>query len=164
MLLIGPPKAPLLEQREIRIEQLADVPLILTTRPNSLRLLVESKLSQRGLRATVRIEANTLPLMTDLVTAGLGYTILPSCGVRDLVRSRKVAARPIADFAITWLLAKPKSRSLSLTAERFCSVLHEFAREQVRQGIWTDPAIDPEAHHRHRRRPAEKAGFAARNR
>jgi LysR family transcriptional regulator, nitrogen assimilation regulatory protein len=42
-------------------------------RPNSLRLIVENRLGVHGLTANVPFEANTLPLMTDLVTAALGY-------------------------------------------------------------------------------------------
>jgi LysR family nitrogen assimilation transcriptional regulator len=154
MLLIGPRNAWHLSQREVPVEELAEVPLILTTRPNSLRLLVESSLGSLGLRPNVRVEANTLPLMTDLVEAGLGYTILPSCGVRDLVRSGKIAARPIAGFAITWLLAKPKSRSLNVTAERFCDVLHELARETVAKGVWLDAKPDGGVQNQRRRSAA----------
>ena len=56
------------------------------------------------------VEANTLPLMTDLVIAGLGYTVLPACGVRDLVQAGLVSASPIADLFITWLVARPRTR------------------------------------------------------
>lgn len=141
MLLIGRPGAKFASRSEVTMEQLADLPLILTTRPNSLRLAVEAGLGRHGLRPNIRIEANTIPLMTDLVIAGLGYTILPSCGVRDLLRSRKISARPVADFSITWLVAQPKSRSLSLPAELFCEMIREISREQIGKGIWTPPAM-----------------------
>jgi hypothetical protein len=36
-------------------------------------------------------------------------------------------------------MAKPKSRSLSFAAERFCEVLRLISREQIDKGIWTAP-------------------------
>jgi LysR family nitrogen assimilation transcriptional regulator len=139
MLLVGPPGAKALSQREVPIEQLAELPLILTTQPNSLRLAVESGLSHYGLRPNIRIEANTLPLMTDLVVAGLGYTVLPACGVRALHKNKEVAAKPIAKMFITWLIATPRSRPLGFAASRFCDALRDIAREQITRKIW-EPA------------------------
>ncbi|MDB5516966.1 MAG: hypothetical protein JWQ17_3724, partial [Tardiphaga sp.] len=105
---------------------------------NSLRLSIENGLSLHGLQPNVRFEANTLPLMTDLVIAGLGYTVLPACGVRPLVKQGQLSATPIADLSITWLVARPKTRSLGVAAERFHDMLCEFGRKQVRDGVWED--------------------------
>lgn len=140
MLLVGALGAKFVRQSDVSIEQLAELPLILTTRPNSLRLSVESGLNRFGLRPNVRIEANTLPLMTDLVIAGLGYTVLPSCGVRALLQAREVSARPIAGFYITWLVAQSKSRPLSFPAIQFRDMLRTIAQDQVVKGIWDPPA------------------------
>jgi LysR family nitrogen assimilation transcriptional regulator len=136
MLLVGPPAAKLSMRKETPIKSLAGLPLILTMRPNSLRLSIESGLALHGLQPNVRFEANTLPLMTDLVIAGLGYTVLPACGVRSLVKRGQLSASPIADLSITWLVARPKTRSLGVAAERFHDMLCEFGRKQVRDGVW----------------------------
>jgi LysR family nitrogen assimilation transcriptional regulator len=148
MLLVGPPRAAYESSREISIDKVAELPLILTTRPNSLRLTVESRINQLGKRPNVRVEANTLPLMTDLVLAGLGYTVLPSCGVRALIKAKKLSFRRISGFNLTWLIAKPKSRSLSFAASRFRDLLHEIAQEKIAQRVWyparelTDAPVD----------------------
>ena len=136
MLLIGPPNAKLSMRREVPIKQLADLPLILTTRPNSLRLTVETGLGIHELQPNVRFEANSLPLMTDLVVAGLGYTVLPACGARALLAQKAVTASPISDLFITWLAARPKARSLGAAAERFYTMVCDVGRKQVRDGIW----------------------------
>jgi LysR family nitrogen assimilation transcriptional regulator len=140
MLLVGPVGAKLSMRRETPIKALAELPLILTTRPNSLRLTIETGLGVHGLQPNVRFEANTLPLMTDLVTADLGYTVLPACGVRQLLAQRKITASPIAGLFITWLVARPKARSLGVAAERFYDMLCELGRKQVRDGIWESAA------------------------
>ncbi len=139
MLLVGPPRAKLSMQRETPIKTIAELPLILTTRPNSLRLMAEAGLARFGLAPNVKCEANTLPLMTDLVRADLGYTLLPACGVRALLKEKAVSASPIAGFFITWLVAKPRNRSLGIAAERFYQMLCETGRDLVRSGAWGQP-------------------------
>ena len=136
MVLVGPRSAKLSMQKETPIERLAELPLILTTRPNSLRLIVESGLSAKGLRSKVRVEANTLPLMTDLVVAGLGYTVLPACGVPLSVKDCALSASPIKGFYLTWLVAKPKTRSLGVAGQKLYETICEMGREQVRDGVW----------------------------
>jgi LysR family nitrogen assimilation transcriptional regulator len=136
MLLVGPAGAKLSMRKETPIKSLAGLPLILTMRPNSLRLTVETGLGLHGLQPNVRFEANTLPLMTDLVIAGLGYTVLPVCGVRALLKQGHVSASPIADLYITWMVARPKTRTLGVAAERFYEMLCELGRKQVRDGAW----------------------------
>jgi LysR family nitrogen assimilation transcriptional regulator len=136
MLLVGPPDAKLSMRKETPIKALAGLPLILTMRPNSLRLTIENGLGLHGLQPNVRFEANTLPLMTDLVTVGLGYTVLPACGVRHLIKQGQVSASPVADLFVTWLVARPKTRSLGVAAERFYDMLCDLGHKQIRDGTW----------------------------
>jgi DNA-binding transcriptional LysR family regulator len=63
-------------------------------------LIAEDRLGVHSLTADVRFEANTLPLMTDLVTAGLGYTVLPLRGVRDPLRQGRASASPVIDLFV----------------------------------------------------------------
>src|ERR1700744_5547905 len=74
MVLVGPASEKLSMGKETPLKSLAQLPLILTMRPNSLRLTIENGMGLHGLQPNIRFEANTLPLMTDLVIAGLGYT------------------------------------------------------------------------------------------
>ncbi|MDO9413565.1 MAG: LysR family transcriptional regulator [Pseudolabrys sp.] len=136
MLLVGPAAAKLSMRKETPIKSLAGLPLILTMRPNSLRLTIETGLGLHGLQPNVRFEANTLPLMTDLVIAGLGYTVLPACGVRALLKQGAISASPISDLSITWMAARPKTRSLGVAAERFYDMVCAFGRKQIRDGVW----------------------------
>jgi len=138
LVLVGPAEARLSMRKDTPIKTLGELPLILTMRPNSLRLMVEDRLGIHGLTANVRVEANTLPLMTDLVTAGLGYTVLPMCGVRDLLKQKCISASPIAGLFVTWLVARPKSRPLGVAAERFHDILCGFSRKLIAKGVWQE--------------------------
>jgi LysR family nitrogen assimilation transcriptional regulator len=138
LVLVGPGGAKLSMRKETPVRTLGELPLILTMRPNSLRLMVEDRLGTLGLTANVRFEANTLPLMTDLVAAGLGYTVLPMCGVGDLLKQGRVSASPVADLFVTWLVARPKSRPLGVAADRFHDILCDFGRKLVARGVWQE--------------------------
>jgi LysR family nitrogen assimilation transcriptional regulator len=139
LLLVGPRRAKLSMTAPTAIERLAEVPLILTSRPNSLRTIIETMLRVKGLQARLSVVADTLPLMTDLVTAGLGYTVLPTCGVRALLKERAISASPIEGLSITWLVAKPASRPLNLAGQRFYDAICAASQEQVRLGLWQKP-------------------------
>src|SRR5262245_42813788 len=58
MVLVGPRHAKLSMKSPVQLDRLADLPLVLTTRPNSLRLTVESGLSRLGKRPQIKVEAN----------------------------------------------------------------------------------------------------------
>jgi LysR family nitrogen assimilation transcriptional regulator len=104
--------------------------------PNSLRKMLEHELSRHDLRPHVRVEANTLPLMTDLVAQGLGYTLLPSCSVLALVNSGALSASPVAGLRITWTIARPSNRSLSAAAQMLLGFIFDAVDELIASGVW----------------------------
>ncbi len=136
MLLVGPPGAKLSVNRPTKISELAKIPLILTTKPNSLRRMVDIELNKNGLRPCISAEVDMLPLMTDLVQEGLGYTILPSCGVLSLVKEGKVSASPVEGLHITWTVARPLSVGMNVTARLLLDVIFQVVEETVTRGAW----------------------------
>jgi LysR family nitrogen assimilation transcriptional regulator len=144
MLLVGPPQAKLSLSSPTAIEQLAALPLILTTHPNSLRRMVELRLHDKGLRPQVPLQANTLPLMTDLVAQGLGYTVLPSCSVVARVQAGDVSASPIEGLRITWTVARPMNRSLNVAAGLMLRTVLETVNSLVENGTWSLATLAPD--------------------
>jgi LysR family transcriptional regulator, nitrogen assimilation regulatory protein len=136
LLLVGPKCAGLVLDKVTPIARLAELPLILTTQPNSLRRVIETELIRRGLRARIRAEANTLPLMTDLVAAGIGYTVLPSCSVISSVDAGEFSASPLAGLTITWTVARPMNRKLSVAARLLLDVILGVSRSLIDSGTW----------------------------
>jgi LysR family nitrogen assimilation transcriptional regulator len=136
MMLIGPASAKLSLTRATKIADLANIPLILTTKPNSLRRMVDIELSRNGLRPHISAEVDMLPLMTDLVQEGLGYTILPSCGIFELVKAGKLSASPVEGMEITWTVARPLSVGMNVTARLLLDVIFEVVESTVKSGAW----------------------------
>ena len=56
---------------------LAELPLILPTRPNAFRLLVDLELVRIGRRPTIVMEVDGLNAILELVGEGLGFAVLP---------------------------------------------------------------------------------------
>ena len=144
MMLAGPRSAKLSLKASTPIERLAELPLILTTHPNSLRRMVELRLHDKGLRPKVRMQANTLPLMTDLVASGLGYTVLPSCSLMTRVKTGEISVSPLEGLHITWNIARPVNRSLSVAAKLMLQHVFETVHELVQDGTWALAEIAPD--------------------
>jgi LysR family nitrogen assimilation transcriptional regulator len=60
----------------VKAARLADLPLILPSRPHGLRVLVDDFLSKIGIAPNVQVEIDAMPSTLSLVESGIGYTIL----------------------------------------------------------------------------------------
>ena len=136
MLLVGPKDAGLSLDVPTPTKKLGEIPLILTTNPNSLRRMVDFELLHLGLRPNVRAEADMLPLLYDLVIQGHGYTVLPSCGVFPLIQSGRLSGSPLSGLRITWSIARPANRSLTMAGRKLVDVVLQVAKEKITSGSW----------------------------
>jgi LysR family nitrogen assimilation transcriptional regulator len=104
-------KAPKLRMKT-RADFLETVPLILPSRTQGLRQLLEGVALERGLKLNVTIEADSLGSILALVKSGLGYTVLPAAPIREELARRDVQASLLMqpEVARTLILATPTSR------------------------------------------------------
>lgn len=134
--LVGPTDATLGSQKELPISALADRPLILTSRPNAMRLIVERALAESGHRVDPVVEANSSRLLCELVTHGGGFTVLPFSAVYEALRAGRLAVAPVANLSVTWTLITSRERSLSLAGRKLRELISEIARKQIADGVW----------------------------
>jgi LysR family nitrogen assimilation transcriptional regulator len=88
----------------VPVSRLAQLSLVLPSRPHGIRVLVDEALGKVGLQANVPLEIDAMHTMLSLVEKGLGYTVLSASSVVDLVRAKRVR---------TWRLTEPTiTRSL----------------------------------------------------
>lgn len=71
------------ERGPISLKQLAEIPLVLPSRPYALRMLLEQELALQGLQPTIAVRSNTISTILDLVFAGLGAAVLPASAVQS---------------------------------------------------------------------------------
>jgi LysR family transcriptional regulator, nitrogen assimilation regulatory protein len=136
MVVVGPRSAGLDPSSTVGFPDLASLPLILTRAPNSLRRLVENGLGRLGIKPNIRLEANALPLMTDLVELGVGYTVLPSSGAMPAVLEGRVSAAKLEGVSITWVITRSRDRALTPAARALLDVVTEEARGSMHDGTW----------------------------
>lgn len=82
---------------EIAMCDLPGYPLIVPSRPNAIRMLIEGKLANLGLRPSIALEVDGVSTILDLVTEGFGYAILSRNAVSNLAGSQVFKLSRIVD-------------------------------------------------------------------
>ena len=118
-----PPPAPL------ALAEVADLPLVIPSRPNAIRMHVEEQMMAQGLRPRVALEIDGVSAILDLVADGAGHAILPRNSVMRSVRPSDFSLRPIGPPALSIALATAVSsqRPSTLTQQAALDLLRETA-------------------------------------
>ena len=134
--LIGPRSAGLRVNRTVSLDEVAAKPLILTTRPNSLRLVVENALASARLPAQIIADSNSTSSMVELAADGMAYTVLPYCAAWKAFGEGRLSAAPIADLTIDWVFIHALTPTRSLAADEFRHVLFTHCAQRIRRRQW----------------------------
>lgn len=136
LFLVGPKDAGLDAETELPVGALAERPLILTSRPNAMRLIVERALGALGPLAQPAVEANTSRLLCELVAGGLGYTVLPFSAFCEPYREGRLTVAPVAALAVTWTLISSRERGPWLAGRKLRELIGEVVQRQIAAGHW----------------------------
>jgi LysR family nitrogen assimilation transcriptional regulator len=113
----------------IGLPEVATLPLILPSRPNVFRLLVEDEMMRIGLHPCVTLEVDGLSAILNLVKEALGHAVLPSYTVsnvdgRDCFEVRRIhSPRIMSELNLVWSARRPLTET------------HVRAREMIRQVV-----------------------------
>jgi len=141
-----PRASPLIAKRRISLTmaEAAKLPLILPTGTHGLRRRITAELEQRGLRAQVVAEIDSLSLLLSCVYEGMGATIKPMSALHlEGERGKEWRALSISDARLTrrnYLYSIPPNM-LSPAAAAVASELRETAQLLVASGEWTGVAL-----------------------
>jgi len=111
MYLVSPPHEP--QSAHVSWNQIASLPLILTSEPNSVRRLTDDAAHKKGAQLNVVMEVNDVPILIGLVKTGLGHTLLPQSAIVEHVRDKSIAASRIKGMTYNWIVASSKERPLT---------------------------------------------------
>ena len=116
-----PPPAPL------PLAALADLPLVIPSRPNAIRMRVESELAALGLRPKVALEIDGVPAILELVADGFGNAVLTRHAVASSVRPSVYSVRAIGEppLAVQVWLATSAQRPATHTQRAALQLLGE---------------------------------------
>jgi len=139
--LIGPHDAKLNPRRAVRLSRVASEPLILTTRPNSLRLIVDNAFAAARLSPTIVADSNSTAAMVDLAAEGMACTVLPYSAAWKAIAQRRLSAAPIEGLNIDWVFIHRTTHPLSGAARAFVRALRDLARRRIAGKTWSGAAL-----------------------
>jgi LysR family nitrogen assimilation transcriptional regulator len=83
------------QNKSVQLRELPRYPLIIPSRSNANRMLIEAKLAHLGLKPQIRFEIDGIAPILDLVHEGYGHAVLPLNSLRGLTFGRNFTVRPI---------------------------------------------------------------------
>jgi LysR family nitrogen assimilation transcriptional regulator len=143
LFLLGPPGDPAgVGTGPVSGVRLAELPLILPSRPHGLRVLVDEFLGRVGVAPSVQVEIDAMASTLSLVERGLGYTILSYSCVHPLIEARRIRKWSIVEPTMTRTLVVATSTQRPVT--KAARALVGFVRQQVdklmAEGRWNPKA------------------------
>jgi LysR family transcriptional regulator, nitrogen assimilation regulatory protein len=88
----GTPKA---SKTSIALAAVAALPLIVPSRPNAFRILIDSEMMRSGCKPDITLEIDGLNAILDLVKEGMGHAILPAYTLRNFASPHPFITRQI---------------------------------------------------------------------
>jgi LysR family nitrogen assimilation transcriptional regulator len=127
--LVGRPDDAWLKKRSIEVKNLGDLPLVMTSKSNRTRQLIENKAAREGARLDVRLELESPETLQQLLLSGRIYGLLPYSSIYHGAQTRRLGAVPIRGLAMTRYLAKSRSEVTSIA----CETLEKTVMSEMRE-------------------------------
>jgi LysR family nitrogen assimilation transcriptional regulator len=128
--LVGP-RGPHPSDQPMPLRTLANIPLVIPNRPNTIRMLLESQMALIGCKPNIRLEIDGVPAILDLVADGAGYAVLTEHAILtsaqpDLYHIRRIV-RP--ELRSRLYLATASGRITTLTQKAMLDMIRAIARQ-----------------------------------
>ena len=111
----------------ISLRDVAALPLVIPSRPNAIRMLVETEMASLGSRPKIALEIDGVAAILDLVGDGAGSAILPRNAVDTSQHPEAFTMRPIGTPRLRSQL------SLAVSAQRPATLTQKAMLELIRQ-------------------------------
>jgi LysR family transcriptional regulator, nitrogen assimilation regulatory protein len=123
----------------IGLKELSALPLVIPSRPNAIRMVVETEMAGIGCKPDIALEIDGVAAILDLVADGAGHAVLPRYALANSTRPQAFLARPIEKpYLISRLaLATAAGRTTTMTQQAMIELIQQVTRE-----IFNAPASD----------------------
>jgi LysR family nitrogen assimilation transcriptional regulator len=114
----------------IGLQEVAKLPLVIPSRPNAIRMHVESEMAGIGCRPRIALEIDGVTSILELVADGAGYAILSRNAVTRSINPSAFSTRPISEPKLSIQLCSVVSslRPSTLTQQATLSLIRETAQ------------------------------------
>lgn len=137
VVVVGPPGSGLQERGAVELEWVMQQQLVLPSVSHGLRALLERVAMRKNLSLNVLLEADSYRVLTQLVEAGFGYTILPPSSVREELAEGRVESAAITPAVQRELiLASPTGQPRTVASATVADSLLSEIRLLVEERLW----------------------------
>ena len=110
----------------VALREVARLPLVIPSRPNAIRMHVESEMAAIGCRPSIALEIDGVAAILDLVADGAGSAILSRNAVASSIKPSAFTVRAITDPPLRTRL------SLATSSQRPATLTQQATLELVR--------------------------------
>ncbi|MDB5944572.1 MAG: transcriptional regulator, LysR family [Ramlibacter sp.] len=118
----------------VPLREVAALPLVIPTRPNAIRMLVEAEMANQGCHPHIALEIDGVAAILDLVEDGAGSAVLSRHAVETSARPKSFVMRPIGKPPLHSKLSIGVSahRPATLTQKAMLELIQSMARTLLR--------------------------------
>jgi len=138
LMLVGPPSSDFEPGAVLPVTRLGDRELILPSRPNGLRVLVDAAAAKAKVDLSVRFEVDSFRVMKELVETGHGFTVLPASTVQREAETGALRTARLVRPRVTRqiILGLPPDRTETRATRAVIAILFREVGQMVRGGDW----------------------------
>jgi len=120
----------------IALKDVAPLPLVIPSRPNAIRMQVESEMANIGCRPTIALEIDGVSAILDLVADGAGSAVLSRNAVANSIRPSAFTVRAIHEPVLRTKvsLATSSLRPSTLTQQATLALIRETVELVMQPG------------------------------
>jgi LysR family transcriptional regulator, nitrogen assimilation regulatory protein len=121
-------------QLPISLAAVAALPLILPSRPNTFRILLDAEMNAIGTAPNITLEVDALNAILSLVKEGLGHAVLPSYTLSNFGDREQLMLRRIKSPRITSALSlvRPTRRPITQTQKVAFEIVNAVVTQAVK--------------------------------
>lgn len=113
----------------VTLQAVAELALVIPSRPNAIRMQVESEMAAIGCRPRVALEIDGVAAILDLVADGAGSAVLSRNAVASSIRPARFQLRAIRDPALRTQIA------LATSAQRPATLTQQATQQLIRETL-----------------------------
>ncbi len=128
----------------VTLAEVCNFPLLISSRPNSIRIQLDEALAKEGLEYTPCAEINSTPVLKQLIEQGEGYSVLPWCAIDHEMSGGRLQARRIIEPEVLRLVSICVSDTMpqSAASEAVCALMIAIVSDLIESGRWRGVRID----------------------
>jgi LysR family transcriptional regulator, nitrogen assimilation regulatory protein len=117
----------------VTLKELAALPLIIPTRPNAIRMLVEAEMANINCHPTIALEIDGVPAILDLVLDGAGCAVLSQNAVATSGHPDLFSVRPIHGLRSKLSVAISALRPATLTQQAMLELIQQLTQQLLKR-------------------------------